>query len=261
MKLLLTGLPGTGKTTLLTSMLPTDCFYVVSEEIRDEAGNRVGFKVKTSTGLSEVFAHKTSVDSDQAVGDYRVDIGAIDRLFSQPIAKAEQGMVVIDEIGRMQMLSPNFKTTIDELLDKNLDILATIRHGDDWARQYTDRRDVITFTLTAENHDEIAECLKAALGSKDVFNRLSEEQQATAIGLAKRYLTNSNYVSFKKLFNNAVHYAHEDKVKKLDDSNFEVPGNHGLHKVSKAGDTWTCDCPLAKEQIECSHIESALLSK
>jgi nucleoside-triphosphatase THEP1 len=45
---------------------------------------------------------------DQRMGDYRVDVAAVDQLFTAPLrgALSSDGLLIVDEIGRMQMLSP-----------------------------------------------------------------------------------------------------------------------------------------------------------
>jgi nucleoside-triphosphatase len=269
MKLLLTGMPGTGKTTLVKEIVASidDCFYVVSEEIRDDGNNRIGFKGSNSSGQSEVFAHKTAIDSEKAIGEYKVDIAAVNRLFSLPISQTQQQMVVIDEIGRMEMLSPAFKKAVDKLFDKDTSLLATIRHGDDWTRQYTDRSDVIIFELTNENYEKIAECLKSTIRSNDVVDKLTAAQKDKINELARQYLKTNKYIQLKKLFDNAVAYVHEHRVTKINDNSYDVAGNHNIHKINKIDNKWRCDCDLfngrgkyAGNPGVCSHIQAVSLS-
>ncbi|HEU5005186.1 MAG TPA: nucleoside-triphosphatase [Candidatus Saccharimonadales bacterium] len=269
MKLLLTGLPGTGKTTLFRKILPSlDCdLWIVSEELRDLGGQRIGFKARSSDGASSVFAHKTEVKSEATLGDYLVDIKTIDRLFTQLISKVpEDKFVAIDEIGRMQMLSPTFKKAVLDLFSKNFNILATIRYGDDWTREFTAKNDVITFTLAGNNHKEIEDCLVAAAKAAGLFNNLSDDQKRMIIAMAKQYLARSDFTQFKKLFNNAVVYLAEFRVERTDDNHYKVNGNHASHRVVKTGDDWACDCDLfngkgayAGRPGICSHIQAAQL--
>ena len=84
MIVLLTALPRVGKTTALERFIErwqSDIFWILSKELRDQAGERVGFEGITSDGRREIFAHKTLIHSLFMVGDYRVDVGVVDRIF------------------------------------------------------------------------------------------------------------------------------------------------------------------------------------
>ncbi len=89
-KVLLTGRPGCGKTTLIKRVvnnlaLPAGGFY--TEEIR-ERGERVGFKIITLDDETAVLAH--------------------------------------DEIGPMEIRSSIFRDAVNEALDREVAVLATI---------------------------------------------------------------------------------------------------------------------------------------
>lgn len=165
MIVLLTSLPGTGKTTVLDKFLKKysgDCFWILSKEIRNNKGERVGFEAVTSDGRRETFAHKELIKSENLVGSYQVDLAVIDRLFSEPILQELKGakrLLVIDEIGRMEMLSKKFVNTIDMLFDADTPVLATIRHGDDWAEKYKNYRNVKVLELTEGNRDHLPDTL------------------------------------------------------------------------------------------------------
>jgi hypothetical protein len=102
---------------------------------------------------------------------------------------------------------------------------------------------------------------------KDIFNELTEEQKAKVIELAQQYLESGQQTQLNKLLNNAIFYVHDKRVRKIDDSNFEVSGNHGTYKVSKDGE-WSCDCDLFNGRGQytdtpgtCSHIQSVELTE
>lgn len=165
MIILLTGLPGIGKTTVLEAFLQTyseDCFWILSKEMRNEAKGRVGFEAVTSDGQRGVFAHKESIRSEMRVGDYAVDLEMIDRLFTQNILRELEHanrLLVLDEIGRMEMCSSAFVQAIDRLFEANVPLLATIRHGDAWAEKYKQRPNVKVIEVTQENRKGIPDVL------------------------------------------------------------------------------------------------------
>src|SRR5947199_4547173 len=105
-KVLLTGPPGCGKTTLIKRIvnnLPrrADGFY--TEEIRD-GGVRTGFKIVTLDGEEVVFAH-VDLKTPEHVGKYRLDLSALERIGVGAVRQAVRArrLVIIDEIGPMEI--------------------------------------------------------------------------------------------------------------------------------------------------------------
>lgn len=270
MKVLLTGLPGTGKTTLLQAIIPLieDPFWVICGEIRNAEDQRVGFEARTSTGLTGLLAHKQDIQSAATIGDYKVDLTAIDTLLSQPIrenAKAGK-FLIIDEIGRMQMLSPKFAEIIREVNFGNTDFIATIRYGDDWTREFTEQADVINVVLTPQNREEASVAVAAMAKSIPVVASLSKGQKQALLAMAQTYAKNGEMISLRKLYKNAIRYVTQHKVSPQGEGKFTVRGDHGTHIVEWHNPTWACDCDLfngqgqfADSPGECSHIQAAKL--
>jgi nucleoside-triphosphatase THEP1 len=235
--------------------------------MRDEAGNRVGFKAKTSGSDEAVFAHKTAIKSDARIGSFGVDLDAIDEAFSKPIeaAMGQHALLVVDEIGRMQMLSPQFAQTIRKLLNSDADIIATIRYGDEWTHEFTGRPDALVITLTVENRAAAEPAVLAAIDGQPNFHKLTKHQQQAVIQMAKQYGTNDNLIQLKKLFKNAIKYVTDNKVKPAGEDAYIVSGDHDEHRVT-TGQNWACDCDLfngrnqfVRHAGECSHIQAVKL--
>jgi nucleoside-triphosphatase len=77
-KILLTGRPGCGKTTLIKRVvnnLPRGAGGFYTEEIRDR-GTRAGFKIVTLNGEEAVFAH-VDFKTPHHVGKYGLDLSAL----------------------------------------------------------------------------------------------------------------------------------------------------------------------------------------
>src|SRR6266566_1375569 len=128
-KVLLTGRPGSGKTTLIKGVLEElpQCsggFY--TEEIRKH-GTRVGFKVVALDGNEGVLAH-VDFTTPERVGKYRLDLSALEAVGVDAIRKAVHGerLIVIDEIGPMEIRSAPFREAVVDALDSELPVLATI---------------------------------------------------------------------------------------------------------------------------------------
>jgi nucleoside-triphosphatase len=128
-KILLTGRPGCGKTTLIKRVvknLPQGAGGFYTEEIRD-GSTRAGFKIVTLEGEEVVFAHVDFKTSNH-VGKYGLDLSALERIGVGAVRQAIRArrLVVIDEIGPMEIRSPIFRDTVNEALDSEVPVLATI---------------------------------------------------------------------------------------------------------------------------------------
>src|SRR5437899_4943326 len=127
--LLLTGVPGVGKTTVLRTLANAlrgwrlAGFY--TGEIR-AAGERLGFRIATFDGRAQVMA-RVDFPGPCRVGKYGVDVTAIDRLAEAALA-LDPGVdaYLVDEIGRMECLSTTFIARMRALLVSGKPLIATV---------------------------------------------------------------------------------------------------------------------------------------
>ena len=157
--LLITGLPGVGKTTLIKKLsealknLHPVGFYTA--EIR-EGGERKGFELISLEGKSGLLSHK-EIRSSYQVGRYKVDIKSFDDFldsisFSNPLTR----LIIIDEIGKMECLSDQFKKLLKETLISGKWVIATIAlKGSGLIAEVKERQDVKLFEITRSNRDII----------------------------------------------------------------------------------------------------------
>ena len=157
--LLITGFPGLGKTTLieklseaLTYLHPVG-FY--TEEIR-EGGERKGFELVNLEGKRGVLSH-VDIKSPYRVGQYKVDIsGFEDFLDGISFFDPSSGLIMIDEIGKMECLSDKFKKILIEILDSEKWVIATIAlKGSGLITEVKQRQDVKLFEITKGNRNSL----------------------------------------------------------------------------------------------------------
>jgi len=168
---LLTGRPGTGKTSLIRQVVAglkvkAGGFY--TEEIRDK-GVRLGFRLVTLDGDSATLAH-VSIHSPYRVSKYGVSIDNLERVGVSALRRAagECGLVVIDEIGRMELFSADFKEAVLQIIDQGQRVLGTIMLGPDpWADAIKRRPQVNLITVTRANHHHVLEELQSWLKATD----------------------------------------------------------------------------------------------
>jgi nucleoside-triphosphatase len=155
--ILVTGRPGCGKTTLIEKIaarLGERAGGFLTREIRKH-GARLGFQLITLDGRFATLAH-VNIAGPVRVGRYGVDLGALERVGLPAVREAMEAgrIVVIDEIGKMELASPAFRHVVLQALDSPSRVLATIHAH---AHPFTDalklRKDVRIFELTLSNRD------------------------------------------------------------------------------------------------------------
>ena len=127
--LLLTGAPGTGKTTVIRQAISTSKanaggFY--TQELR-EGGARLGFEIVTLDGPRAVLAH-VDTRGPQRVGKYGVDVAGLEGVAIPAMRRAIQecNIVAVDEIGKMELMSSSFGDALMEALDSGKPLLGSI---------------------------------------------------------------------------------------------------------------------------------------
>ena len=162
---LLTGRPGCGKTTLIRRLVEglgvsAGGFY--TEEIR-RGSRREGFALVTLDGRTATMASVHS-PSRHRVSRYGVDLEAIDGVGVPAIerATAEAALVVIDEIGKMELFSNRFRQAVLSALESGKPILGSIMlTSHPWADAVKARPEVEIILLTESNRSQVQSDLPA----------------------------------------------------------------------------------------------------
>lgn len=156
---LLSGQPGSGKTTIIKEVLSkvgksAGGFY--TEEIRNQ-GIRQGFRIITLDGKSATLAH-SGISSPYRVSKYGVDINSMEEVAIPAVREAicNRDIVVIDEIGKMELFSYSFRDAVIEALESEKRVLGTIMLASHpWADVVKRRAEVEVIWVTRLNPSEV----------------------------------------------------------------------------------------------------------
>jgi|Deesub1362B_J571_1020462.scaffolds.fasta_scaffold00003_494 nucleoside-triphosphatase len=163
-KIFLTGYPGIGKTTAIQKInnylklrgLKTGGFITIEER---DTRRRIGFKIIDISNLNSEWMAHVSLFEGPKIGKYNVNIDAIDKIGVNAILYAlkEADVVLIDEVGPMEMLSRKFRDTLNLVMKSDKPAVLTLH------RSYTNKKlpeletdkEVITLQISRSNRDAI----------------------------------------------------------------------------------------------------------
>ena len=159
-----TGRPGIGKTSVLLRAVDTlkkrgyKVGGMISREVR-EGGVRVGFEVVDFyTEQRGWLAHVNQPGGPQ-VSKYRVNLSDLNAIGANSIltAVAKADMVVVDEIGPMELFSYAFKEAVFQAVRSHKPMLGTIHHRarDPLITAIKAREDAEILEVTYENRENL----------------------------------------------------------------------------------------------------------
>jgi len=162
----LTGRPGIGKTTVLLRIVKIlkekglKVGGIISREIRRD-NSRIGFKlIDLESGREGWLAHVKQPNGPR-VGKYRVCMKDLESIGVKAILKAvkEADIVVIDEVGPMEMFSECFKKAVAEALNSEKIVLGTVHYRikDSFTAIIKAKGDIEVVEVTIKNREILPE--------------------------------------------------------------------------------------------------------
>jgi nucleoside-triphosphatase len=162
-KILLTGRPGCGKTTLIRKVLdqyPGRAGGFTTRELR-ESGFRTGFEVHTLDGQRGLLAH-VAIRSPEKVGKYGVDLSFLEKKGIPQIELAVRRgyLVVIDELGPMEFKSSRFRQVVITTLNEDVPLLGSIvARPDPFGDLIKGRADVSLVKVREDNRETLVDLI------------------------------------------------------------------------------------------------------
>jgi nucleoside-triphosphatase len=134
--------------------------------MRGEDGRRFGFDVVLMDGRSGPLARVQS--TGPRVGRYGVCLEFLESVALTEMSESVNGLIVVDEIGKMECLSDLFKATVRSLLDSRTPVIGTVAlGGSPFIREVRLRTDVELLGVTEKNREGLVEKLIKRLSVED----------------------------------------------------------------------------------------------
>jgi nucleoside-triphosphatase len=158
--ILITGLPGSGKTTLILKLANELREYgpagFYTREIRLH-GARTGFMLTSFDDQKTGILAHVDVRGPHRVGKYGVDLAGFEQFFGTlRLLDPRPRLAIIDEIGKMECLSAKFRELVASLLDAPAPLIATIAlKAGGFIDAVKRRGDVHLYELTEWNRERL----------------------------------------------------------------------------------------------------------
>ena len=127
-------------------------------------GSRLGFELQGLNGERRTLAH-VEIDSRNRVGRYGVDTNGFEEfLAALDLLNPDVELIVIDEIGKMELFSGRFRNLVRNALNSDKQVLASISlKGNEFIREIKQRLDIHLLEVTHHNRNRLPKAIMEGL--------------------------------------------------------------------------------------------------
>ncbi len=155
-RIAITGPPRIGKTTICRRVIDSLGYKVggmSTSEIRDD--DRIGFRITDlMTGVTGTLAHING--TGPMIGKYHVNLADLDDIGAKAIERSiDAELIVIDEIGPMELKSERFVHAVEMTLSSDRPMLVTLHRRSRHPLAERIRSGFKVMEITRENRDRI----------------------------------------------------------------------------------------------------------
>jgi len=160
-----TGAPGAGKTTLMQRIhdhyknkgLRVD--GMVTREVR-KGDERIGFKITDLSSGAEGWLARMGDSVGPRIGKYSVDSEDLEKIGVGALKGATErsaDLVLVDEIGPMEMTSSAFRSTLAKLLSAGRNMIATVKYGSHYPEieRSPGFSEAVRFEISRDNREDV----------------------------------------------------------------------------------------------------------
>ena len=160
---MLTGRPGVGKTTLVNRIYDHYSKHgfkiegLTTREVR-EGDARTGFMITDLSSGQEGWLAKKDLGTGPRVGSYVVVSDDLEKIGVAALERSMNGaadLIIVDEIGPMEMTSTSFRNSISRVLNGRKTVVATVKFGSRYPEVENARRGSLHWEITKENRESV----------------------------------------------------------------------------------------------------------
>ncbi len=130
---------------------------ITTREVR-EGSARTGFMITDLSSGQEGWLAKKDLTTGPRVGSYVVATDDLEKIRVAALERSMKGaadLVIVDEIGPMEMTSPSFRNSISRVLNGDETIVATVKFGSRYPEVEKILQKSLHWEITKENREAI----------------------------------------------------------------------------------------------------------